>query len=47
MITDGVVAPADLTAALYRYHGEKRVAEYVVFAADQMPANQLNPRVSQ
>ena len=38
MITDGVVAPADLTAALYRYHGEKRVAEYVVFAADQMPA---------
>jgi len=35
-ITNGVVAPASLAAPVYRYQSEKRVAEYVVIAADKM-----------
>jgi len=37
-ITGGVPAPAALAAPLYRYQAEKRVAEFVVFSADKMPA---------
>jgi peptidyl-prolyl cis-trans isomerase D len=37
-ITGGVSAPSALAAPLYRYEAEKRVAEFVTFAADKMPA---------
>jgi peptidyl-prolyl cis-trans isomerase D len=37
-ITGGVRAPAALAAPLYGYQAEKRVAEFVVFSADKMPA---------
>ena len=40
-ITGGVGAPSAMTAPLYRYQAEKRVAEFVVFAADKMPAPAL------
>jgi len=37
-ITGGVRAPTALAAPLYSYQAEKRVAEFVVFSADKMPA---------
>jgi peptidyl-prolyl cis-trans isomerase D len=37
LITAGVTTPVGLAAPLYRYLGEKRVAEFVTFAADKMP----------
>jgi peptidyl-prolyl cis-trans isomerase D len=37
-ITGGVTAPAALAAPLYRYQAERRVAEFVTFAADKTPA---------
>jgi peptidyl-prolyl cis-trans isomerase D len=36
MITGGVTTPATMAAPLYRYQSERRVAEFVVFAADKM-----------
>jgi peptidyl-prolyl cis-trans isomerase D len=38
MVTTGVVAPLAMAAPVYRYQGEKRVAEYVLFQADKMPS---------
>ena len=40
-LTGGVSAPAAMAAPLYRYQAEKRVAEFVVFTADKMPAPAL------
>lgn len=40
-ITAGVAAPSAMAAPLYRYQAEKRVAEFVVFAADKVAAPAL------
>lgn len=40
-VTAGVAAPSAMTAPLYRYQAEKRVAEFVVFAADKVAAPTL------
>ncbi|HMA49733.1 MAG TPA: SurA N-terminal domain-containing protein, partial [Magnetospirillaceae bacterium] len=40
-VTGGVAAPSTMAAPLYRYQAEKRVAEFVVFAADKVPAPAL------
>ena len=37
-ISGGVQAPAALAAPLYKYQAERRVAEFVTFAADKMPS---------
>lgn len=38
MVTGGANAPAAMAAPLFRYQAEKRVAEFVVFQADKVPA---------
>ncbi|HMA49132.1 MAG TPA: SurA N-terminal domain-containing protein [Magnetospirillaceae bacterium] len=38
VVTGGVTAPAALAAPLYRYQAERRVAEFVTFGADKVPA---------
>ena len=38
MITTGTVAPAGLAAPVYKFQAEKRVAEYVAFSTDKVPA---------
>lgn len=40
-VTGGIAAPSTLVAPLHRYHGERRVAETVLFETERMPAPKL------